>query len=275
MHKDDLGDRMKKYEYITRTHMMPRTPVIIRVDGKAFHSFTKGFKRPFDELFVQAMQETMKDMCKNIQGCVLGYTQSDEITLVLIDYQTLTTSAWFDYNIQKCASIAASMATMYFNRNLKKISDEYFCAMLKENEFVFLDPENEKYYNTINKALQKGAMFDARVFNIPKEEVCNCILWRQNDATRNSIQMVAQSMFSHKELQGKSCDELQEMLFQYHNINWNNLPTHLKRGSCCIRMPDANNPTHNPWMIDKHIPKFVNENRIYIERLIQPNDATN
>ena len=268
MHKDDLGDRMKKYEYITRTHLMPRTPVIIRVDGKAFHSFTKGFKRPFDELLVQTMQETMKDMCKNIQGCVLGYTQSDEITLVLVDYQTLTTNAWFDYNIQKCASIAASMATMYFNKNFKKITDEYFCALLKENEFVFLDPENEKYYNTINKALQKGAMFDARVFNIPKEEVCNCILWRQQDASRNSIQMVAQSKFSHKELQGKSCDELQELLFQKHNINWNNLPTHLKRGSCCIRQQNINNPKRNPWVIDKEIPKFINDDRNYIEDLI-------
>ena len=269
MHKDDLGDRMKKYEYITRTHLMPRTPVIIRVDGKAFHSFTKGFKRPFDELLVQTMQETMKDMCKNIQGCVLGYTQSDEITLVLVDYQTLTTNAWFDYNIQKCASIAASMVTMYFNKNFKKITDEYFCALLKENEFVFLDPENEKYYNTINKALQKGAMFDARVFNIPKEEVCNCILWRQQDASRNSIQMVAQSKFSHKELQGKSCDELQELLFQKHNINWNNLPIHLKRGSCCIRQQNINNPKRNPWVIDKEIPKFINDDRNYIEDLIK------
>lgn len=116
MVKDALGDRMKKYEYVSRTYLTPRTPVIIRIDGKAFHTFTRGFQKPFDGVLVKTMQETMKFLCENIQGCVLGYTQSDEITLVLVDYKKINSCAWFDYNIQKCASVAASMATMAFNK---------------------------------------------------------------------------------------------------------------------------------------------------------------
>lgn len=113
---DNLGDRMKSYyENRSKTFLTRRTPVIIRLDGKAFHTFTKGFNKPFDEVMCSAMQQTMKYLCENIQGCVLGYTQSDEITLVLIDYQKLTTDAWFDYNVQKVCSVAASMATLAFS----------------------------------------------------------------------------------------------------------------------------------------------------------------
>ncbi len=107
MRNDNLGDRMKKYEYVSRTHLTPRTPVIIRLDGKSFHTFTRGFEKPFDEIFSKSMQETMKVLCENIQGCVLGYTQSDEITLVLVDYKELDSQGWFDYNVQKCVSVAA------------------------------------------------------------------------------------------------------------------------------------------------------------------------
>ena len=114
--KDSLGDRMKKYEYITRTHLIPRMPVIIRLDGKAFHQFCNGLKRPFDDILIKTMQDTTKYLCENVQGCVLGYTQSDEITLVLVDYKTLDTTSWFDNNIQKIVSVSASMATMAFNR---------------------------------------------------------------------------------------------------------------------------------------------------------------
>ena len=118
---DDLGTRMKTfYEQIPKTKLMRRTPVIIRIDGKAFHTFTRGFQKPFDEVLIQTMQETTKYLCENIQGCVLGYTQSDEISLVLVDYQRLETSAWFDYEIQKMCSIAASMATMAFNKCFEK-----------------------------------------------------------------------------------------------------------------------------------------------------------
>lgn len=95
---DSLGDRMKGfYEARSKTSLVRRMPVIIRLDGKAFHTFTKGFQKPFDSMLMKAMQETMKYLCENIQGCVLGYTQSDEITLVLVDYKKLTSEAWFNY----------------------------------------------------------------------------------------------------------------------------------------------------------------------------------
>ena len=183
---DDLGTRMKTfYEQIPKTKLMRRTPVIIRIDGKAFHTFTKGFKRPFDEILIRAMQDTTKYLCENIQGCVLGYTQSDEITLVLIDYQKLETSAWFDYEVQKMCSIASSMATMAFNRIFdERVVDwlEYYYEAWNVSK---VDAEYEK---ALTDAMRRGAMFDARVFNIPREEVTNCIYWRQLDATRNSIQ---------------------------------------------------------------------------------------
>ena len=123
---DDLGIRMKEnYEKISRTKLMRRTPVALRIDGKAFHTFTRGFKKPFDDILVKSMQETTKYLCKNIQGCVFGYTQSDEITLILIDYQTLTTAAWFDYEVQKMCSIAASMATMKFNKVFNDLAVDF------------------------------------------------------------------------------------------------------------------------------------------------------
>lgn len=263
MVKDSLGDRMKKYEYITRTHLVPRMPVIIRIDGKAFHTFTKGFKKPFDDVLVKTMQETMKYLCENIQGCVLGYTQSDEITLILVDYKKLETCSWFDYNIQKCASVAASMATMAFNK--------YFPEMIEKvlGEFFFETEtdDDEAYANALIKAMERGAMFDARCFNVPKEEVCNNILWRQNDATRNSIEMVGHANFSQKQLHKKNCKEIQDMLVLQRGINWNDYPVELKRGSCCIRVLDCNTG-RSKWEIDKEIPIFKGEGRRYVEDLI-------
>ena len=118
---DELGTRMKEfYENVPKTRLVRRIPVAIRLDGKAFHTFTRGFQKPFDEVLGKAMRKTMKYLCENIQGCVLGYTQSDEITLILVDYQNLNSCAWFDYEVQKMCSIAASMATMAFNKFFTK-----------------------------------------------------------------------------------------------------------------------------------------------------------
>ena len=207
----EFDKRMKKYEYVTRTYLTTRTPAILRVDGRAFHTLTRGFKRPFDEILAGAMQDTMKYLCENIQGCVLGYTQSDEITLVLVDYKTLETSAWFDYNIQKCVSVSASMATLAFNKFFKErneswwfdLTDKWVKSGMTKNTF-FPDSDIELYSKRSLAISQKGAMFDARVFNIPKEEVCNNILWRQQDAIRNSIQMVGHANFSEKQMHGKN-----------------------------------------------------------------------
>ena len=117
---DALGKRMKEYyEQVPKTRLVRRMPVAIRLDGKAFHTFTRGFKKPFDDILIKSMQETMKKLCESIQGCVIGYTQSDEITLILQDYKELETAAWFDYEVQKMCSIAASMCTLYFNQILE------------------------------------------------------------------------------------------------------------------------------------------------------------
>lgn len=275
MDKTSLGDRMKNnYENINRFYLTRRMPIIIRTDMKAGHTFTKGMKKPFDDIFVKTMQETMEYLCENIQGCVLGYTQSDEISLVLVDYAELTTDAWFGNNLQKMCSVSASMATLAFNkaftRNISKQSKRLYTEHLEEKD--------ASYIETLESAMNKGAMFDSRVFTIPKEEVCNYMLWRQQDATRNSILSVGQANFSYKDLHGKSCNNIQDMLMIQKGINWNNYATTLKRGSCCIKVDDgltkydeAGNicgyTQRSKWVIDNEIPIF-SQDRNYIERLI-------
>lgn len=278
---DDLGVRMKTfYEQIPKTKLMRRCPVAIRIDGKAFHTFTRGFQKPFDEVLIKSMQGTMKYLCENIQGCVLGYTQSDEITLILVDYKKLTSSAFFDYEVQKLCSIAASMATMAFNKFFEKYVDEY--RFSKWDGVSNYEDGTWGYIQTLLNAVDKGAMFDARCFNIPKEEVTNLVYWRQLDASRNSIQMVGQANFSHKKLQNKSCNDIQDMLMTQKGINWNDLPTYQKRGSCCVRnkiviesdgvMVTAQlrdtSKSENEWIIDTDIPIFKGEGREYIDRLV-------
>ena len=266
--------RMKKYEFVSRHYLTTRTPVIIRIDGKAFHTFTRGFQKPFDDVLSKTMQETMKYLCENIQGCVLGYTQSDEITLVLVDYKNIDTSAWFDYNIQKCASVAASMATLAFNKffdnNINEYGREHIEDWDEGGTSRTLSPDERvslKIAETYYKAYQKGAMFDARAFNVPKEEVCNNLLWRQNDATRNSIQMVGIAYFSHKQLDKKSTSNIQDMLMLEKGVNWNDYPTKYKRGSCCIRKADETTG-RSKWIIDNEIPIFKGDGRKYVDDLI-------
>ena len=274
-----LAKRMKKYEAVPKNTLMRRTPVIIRVDGRAFHTFTKGFQKPFDDVLMRVMQDTMKYLCENIQGCVFGYTQSDEITLILIDYKKLNSEAWFDYEVQKMCSIVASMATMAFNRFFMYEYEE-FNRWIYEGSPTDEDKRlNDVYYN----AMCKGAMFDARAFNLPKEEVTNNIYWRQLDASRNSIQMVGQANFSHRELLNKTCDQIQDMLMTQRGINWNGMGTSYKRGRCCVRnrrlistsvdgteTREIRNPKEpeTAWIIDNDIPIFKGEGRRYIDELI-------
>jgi tRNA(His) 5'-end guanylyltransferase len=283
--RDDLGKRMKEfYEQVPKARLVRRMPVAIRIDGKAFHTFTKGFKRPFDQILIEAMQQTTKYLCENIQGCVLGYTQSDEITLILVDYKNLNSSAWFDYQVQKMCSISASMATMQFNKVFSELVQEWSYDYYEAGNHT---NEDDKYEDTLLRAIERGAVFDARVFNIPKEEVTNLIYWRQLDATRNSIQMVGQANFSHKELHGKSCNDIQDMLFTQKGINWNDYPTHMKRGTCVIKdnttvtvasttgdgSADTEAIQRPRWVIDKDIPIFKEECREYIDKLIRVCDG--
>lgn len=255
---NSLENRMKAYEHITRNYLTRRIPVIIRVDGKNFSTFTKGLKRPFDDKLHEVMEATTKLLLSNIQGCKLAYTQSDEISLLLTDYDTIETDAWFGYNIQKIASISASMATLYFNRTWENMCDEYASELA---EAWNVSKEDTEYLNIIDSKRLR-AMFDSRVFSLPKEEVCNYFIWRQQDATRNSIQSVGQTYFSPKELLGVNMGELQDKLFTEKGINWNNFPTKYKRGSCVYRDIETKEVVE-----DFEIPIFT-QDRNYIEKFV-------
>ena len=296
----DIDVRMKKnYEHPYRIYLTRRVPVIVRIDGKAFHTFTKGFDRPFDIIMIRAMQDTMKYLCENIMGCQIGYCQSDEISLFLKDYQNFQSQPYFDYNIQKISSICASMATLAFNKSFASYV-EYDKNMSIDNNMELEDDDiiNTKYKDIMMKheeALKKGAMFDCRCFNVPKEEVTNYFYSRQLDASRNSVEMVGRAYFSHKELHNKNNSTIQDMLHEKFNINWNNFPTVQKRGSCCIKkyyslkdgqeltdedlvnytdkikMLDENTEDatiRSKWIIDYNIPQFKGEGREYIEKYV-------
>ena len=253
MKQKTLGTRMKEYEAVTDTHLIKNMPVIIRLDGRAFHTFTRGFKKPFDDVFSDCMAYTMHHLCENINNCVFGYTQSDEITLVLYDKEE-NSETWFDNRLQKLVSLSASMATLEFNRILFQWYNE------QQEEII---PARKLFM----------AMFDARAFNIPKEEVVNNIIWRQNDATKNSINSVAQAHFSHKQLQGKNGSQMQDMLMLEKGINWNNTEIRYKRGLACYRKPvtieTKNGKTERmKWIIDEGMP-ILTQQRDYVEKLLE------
>lgn len=200
---DTLGDRIKRYERAYNYTATPRMPLFIRVDGKAFHTFTKGCEKPFDQDLITAMVYAAQMTAKEMSGCKLAYIQSDEATFMLSDYDNLETQGWFDYEINKVVSIAASAFTAYFN---------------KEWEMLRRPDAN------------RTAMFDARAFSVPLEDAPNVFIWRQRDWERNSIQMLARAHFSHKECEGKKVSDLHEMLHQ-KGVNWANLSGQLKNGT--------------------------------------------
>lgn len=226
MSKDALSVRQKEfYEKRTRTYLPRRTYTIIRIDGKAFKNYTKSLNKPFDEDLIEAMDSTAIYLCKNIQGAKLAYVQSDEITIVMTDFDTLQTDAWFDGEVQKIVSVSASMATREFNR--VRIIQQLANGI------------DIKYI--LNGKL---AEFDSRVFTIPfKEEVLNNIIWRQRDCVRNSISSVAQSLFSHTLLTGKNQSDMQEMCFE-KGVNWNDFPEKQKRGRVIVKK-QINYPSKN------------------------------
>ena len=240
--KTKLGDRMKGYENITRNHLISRMPVILRLDGKAFHTFCKGFDKPFDEIMVTSMQLTMKYLCEHIPGCVLGYTQSDEITLVLVDYENLNTCSWFDNNIQKMVSVAASMVTYAFNNTMYALSTPA---------------------SIYRKKLDNGAFFDCRAFNVPKEDLLNCVLWRIKDCVRNSIQALGQAHFSHKELHKKGADDIITMVKEKTGILWNNLPLSQKYGSFCVKSINGFVIAEKEVNTFKNLEDFFVENNVF------------
>jgi tRNA(His) 5'-end guanylyltransferase len=268
MKYDSLGDRMKGYENAYRLYLPRRMPVIIRVDGRAFHTFTRGFQRPFDEVLMSAMQLTAKKLCEEVSGCKLAYVQSDEISLLVTNDDTLETQPWFDNNLQKLTSISASIATLAFNhhfKNAKRNFDdtnmigECYSENQEMNEKIdFADSLSWTYFKAFDLAT-----FDARAFILPPEEVCNYFIWRQQDAVRNSIQMVAQSLYSHNELQGKNSSDLQELIHA-KGVNWNDYPVPCKRGACIAKKEETDGVVRHKWVIDDNIPTFT-KNREYIE----------
>ena len=265
-----IADRIKEYyEDRTKTFLMRRMVTIIRLDGKGFSKWTKGLQKPFDEGFTDDMVETAKYLCANIQGAKFAYAQSDEISVVLTDFDNLESQAWFDYNVQKMTSIAASMATAKFNQ----------LRMLRSCSYGQLDQD---YINDF-----KIAMFDARVFQVPSvNEMVNVMIWRQQDATRNSISMAASEYFSHKSLEGVSSNDKQERLFQEEGINWNDYPVKFKRGTVIkkeevtfvvkddepidgkTRVIDTGRIyTRNVWEADIDTPIFT-QNKEYLSNII-------
>lgn len=233
IHKD-LGTRMKEYEYVTRSKLIPHMPTIIRLDGRAFHTFTKGMNRPYDNDMHSSMCYAMEESIKrDIQNSIFAFTQSDEISILLKDYPNINTEQWFAGIIQKICSIAASSTSVYFNDHFRSLSDK----------------NSEKDFG----------LFDARVFQLPECEVVNYFIWRQQDATKNSIQMLGQSLFSHKELQHKSCNDIQSMLITKKNINWNDLDVWKKRGSCCYR-------NESGVLVIDNTPDIFSKNREFITK---------
>lgn len=240
MTNDSLGDRMKRLERVSEHYLIRRMPVIIRIDGKAFHTLTAKLSDKFDIRLHKCMTHTMQTLCEKIQGTIFAYTQSDEITIVLRDWDTIKTEAWFDYRQNKMESVSASIATAAFN----------------------------EYSKTIPEFQLGTATFDSRAFNVPKEEVVNLCIWRQKDAERNSIQTYGRTVFSHKQLLGRSNQQVIQMLDE-NGTSWQLLDTWKKRGTAWVgtninRGEGNYSSVDIKTGIDENIPIFT-QNRIYIE----------
>jgi tRNA(His) 5'-end guanylyltransferase len=227
----NLGDRMKRYEGAHRIYLPPRIPVIIRVDGKAFHTLSRGCAKPFDAELSVAMDHVALKLLKEVQNARLAFVQSDEVSLLLIDYNKHSSQQWFDGNLQKMVSISAAYASVEFNN--------HFCS---------------------------DAVFDSRAFVLPEKEVVNYFIWRQQDAMRNAILMVAQSRFSHKQMHGTSCGKLLEML---HDIGVD----YEEHYASYWRMGRALDKNSQPPCAPEGAPLFSN-NRAFIEQYMQVEEGS-
>jgi tRNA(His) 5'-end guanylyltransferase len=207
-------------------------PLLIRVDGVCFHSFCKHMKRPFDDRLISVMNDAAVTLCKKIGGAQIAYVQSDEISILVHGYKRLNSDTWFNSEVQKIASVAAAIPS-----------------------------------SLVSRAYGQEVLFDARVWVLPEAEVCNYFLWRQQDATRNSLTMMTRAHFSHKEVHGLKGPDMHELLHT-KGLNWNNLPTHLRRGRCVVKKAfERNGATRNEWAVDDEIPIF-SADRTYIDRLL-------
>jgi tRNA(His) 5'-end guanylyltransferase len=251
MKKDDLSTRMKGYEAVTKYKLPRKGYTMIRIDGKAFHTYTKGLVRPFDKGFVEDMDRTAKYLCKEIQNAVCAFVQSDEISILLCDFEKNETNAWFDNSVQKMCSVSSSMATTGFNRaRIARIVEEGYTIITRIQDM-------------------KWGEFDSRVYQLPaKYEVANYMIWRQQDTVKNSISSVAQSMFSHKELNGKNGNDKQEMMFQKDGTNWNDFDPKLKRGRMITKETYEKEPDviRTRWV--SNAPPTFTQDKDYLDMLV-------
>ena len=259
-----IGDRMKAYENCYRNYLPNGFDVIIRVDGRAFHTLTKGFYKPFDTVFMETMKHTAEILCKEIQGVKFAYIQSDEISLWLnYDYEN-GEQPWFGNNIQKMTSVSASIATLAFN--------SYFCAKVVDME---RKDDSDPQMTSLYASKTFTAMFDSRVFILPREEVANYMLWRVRDCERNSIQMVARSLYSHKELVGKKSADLHELIHQ-KGQNWNNYPGDMKHGTVIVKhIHSVGDAWRTKWgpMDDEMFPSSTYESwNTFVNRFVEKLD---
>jgi tRNA(His) 5'-end guanylyltransferase len=227
--KDELGRRMKAYyEDALRVSLPRRSYVVVRIDGRAFHTFTADLERPYCRRLADALDQSALYACQQMIGCRFAYGQSDEYSFLLTDVEGEKAPLWFDGNVQKIVSVSASLFTAAFNR-------------------CFAGPT--------------PATFDARVLPIPqRDEVAKYFLWRQLDASANSLNMLASAHFPHAELAHKSTAEKHEMLHS-KGVNWAKQPADFKRGRVVRRTaPDG-------WQVDLEIPVF-NRDRDYLDALI-------
>jgi len=201
---DIFGDRMKEYEKLQNQRFMKNLPVLVRLDGKNFSKFTKGLKRPFDENLISLFVDTTKYLLAE-SNALMGYTQSDEITLLLYSSNKYDSEIFHGGKIQKIISVLSSMTTAFFNSKIPQY---------------------------IPQKQDNLALFDCRAWQVPTlEEAANVFLWRENDASKNSISMVASEYYSHKDLMNKNSKEKQEMIYEYSGVNWNDYPNAFKRGT--------------------------------------------
>lgn len=268
--KDSLGDRMKQYEAVNDRILVPKMPFIIRVDGKAFHTYTRGFKKPFDTILGDTMREVATKLCEEIPGAVLGYTQSDEITIVCKYTDRIVSQAWFNGRVRKIETIAASKATKWFNKlfilNVYNYGIECTRRIMANIETKEERENNKKYYDKLKKKAGM-AEFDARVFNVPEWDCINNVIWRQQDAIRNSVEMVGHANFSAKELHKVNCEGIKKILKEQRGIDWEkDFNCYQKYGAFCYRIEaqkevKGKTVTRNEWYCNKYEEFIVQEDR--------------
>lgn len=269
--KDSLGDRMKQYEAVNDRILVPKMPFIIRVDGKAFHTYTRGLKKPFDTILGDTMREVATKLCEEIPGAVLGYTQSDEITIVCKYTDRIVSQAWFNGRVRKIETIAASKATKWFNKlfteNVMNYEIEIRQKIALYKEASDIDKDAYRKYDTVLRKKAGMAEFDARVFNVPEWDCINNVIWRQQDAIRNSVEMVGHANFSTKELHKVNCEGIKKMLKEQRGIDWEkDFNCYQKYGAFCYRIETqkevkGKTVTRNEWYCNKYEEFIVQEDR--------------